>query len=107
MWVQAVGLWLTAATQTFGWWLLATVLLGVETAMVYPKLIAAVSDASHPLWRPVSSECMRYDSGKQAAARFAQTVPAFVCHPSLVGRARSVRYPTVDSSSMAESQQRA
>jgi len=26
-------------------------LLGIGTAMVYPSLIAAVSDASHPSWR--------------------------------------------------------
>jgi MFS family permease len=48
MWVQAVGLFLTAATHRFAWWFLASVLLGLGTAMVYPTLIASVSDASHP-----------------------------------------------------------
>jgi MFS family permease len=60
MWVQAAGLWLTAVTETFGWWLLASVLLGLGTAMVYPTLIAAVSDASHPSWRARSLSVYRF-----------------------------------------------
>src|SRR5258707_10860700 len=51
MWVQAGGLFLVAGTEHFGWWFVASVLLGIGTAMVYPALIAAVSDASHPSWR--------------------------------------------------------
>ena len=51
MWVQAGGLVIIAMTGTFGWWLLGSVLLGVGTAMVYPTLLAAVSDASEPAWR--------------------------------------------------------
>ena len=60
MWVQAAGLLLTAGTQTFGWWLLGSVLLGLGTAMVYPTLIAAVSDASHPSWRARSLSVYRF-----------------------------------------------
>jgi hypothetical protein len=48
MWLQASGLFLTGLTSQFEWWLFASVLLGLGTAMVYPSLIAAVSDASHP-----------------------------------------------------------
>ena len=48
MWVQAAGLFLTAATREFECWLIGSLLLGLGTAMVYPSLIAAVSDASHP-----------------------------------------------------------
>jgi len=51
MWVQAIGLVVTAATASFGWWLLGSILLGTGTAMVYPTLLAAVSDASEPAWR--------------------------------------------------------
>jgi MFS family permease len=51
---------MTAATRTFGWWLLASVLLGVGTAMVYPTLIASVSDASHPSWRARSLSVYRF-----------------------------------------------
>ena len=60
MWVQAAGLLLTAATATFAWWLLGSVLLGLGTAMVYPTLIAAVSDASHPSWRARSLSVYRF-----------------------------------------------
>ena len=60
MWVQAAGLLLTALTGQFEWWLLASVLLGIGTAMVYPSLIAAVSDASHPAWRARSLSVYRF-----------------------------------------------
>jgi MFS family permease len=60
MWVQAAGLFMTAATHWFGWWLFASVLLGLGTAMVYPTLIAAVSDASHPSWRARSLSVYRF-----------------------------------------------
>ena len=60
MWVQAAGLFLTAATQSFAWWFVASLLLGVGTAMVYPTLIAAVSDASHPAWRARSLSVYRF-----------------------------------------------
>ena len=60
MWVQAGALLLTAVMQSFSWWLVASVLLGVGTAMVYPTLIAAVSDASHPSWRARSLSVYRF-----------------------------------------------
>jgi MFS family permease len=60
MCVQGSGLFLIGITQTFGWWLLASVLLGLGTAMVYPTLIAAVSDASHPSWRARSLSVYRF-----------------------------------------------
>jgi len=60
MWVQAVGLFLTAVTSHFEWWLVGSLLLGFGTAMVYPSLIAAVSDASHPSWRARSLSVYRF-----------------------------------------------
>jgi MFS family permease len=48
MWLQAAGIGLVALNTTFAGWALAAVLLGAGTAMVYPTLIAAVSDASQP-----------------------------------------------------------
>jgi len=60
MWVQALGLILTAFAHRFVWWLLASFLLGLGTAMVYPTLIAAVSDASHPAWRARSLSVYRF-----------------------------------------------
>src|SRR4029434_5398397 len=60
MWVQAGGIFITVATGSFGWWLLGSVLLGLGTAMVYPSLIAAVSDHSHPSWRARSLSVYRF-----------------------------------------------
>jgi MFS family permease len=60
MWVQAAGLFMTALTRSFEWWLAGSVLLGLGTAMVYPSLIAAVSDASHPSWRARSLSVYRF-----------------------------------------------
>jgi MFS family permease len=60
MWVQSAGLFLTALSGQFRWWLVASVLLGLGTAMVYPSLIAAVSDASEPGWRARSLSVYRF-----------------------------------------------
>jgi MFS family permease len=60
MWVQGSGLFLIAATHSFGWWFAASALLGLGTAMVYPTLIAAVADASHPSWRARSLSVYRF-----------------------------------------------
>lgn len=60
MWVQAIGLLLAALTRSFAWWIGASVLLGLGTAMVYPTLIASVSDASHPSWRARSLSVYRF-----------------------------------------------
>jgi MFS family permease len=58
--VQGAALFLTAFTRDFGWWLVASLLLGLGTAMVYPSLIAAVSDASEPSWRARSLSVYRF-----------------------------------------------
>jgi MFS family permease len=60
MWVQAAALFVTALTREFQWWLVGSILLGLGTAMVYPSLIAAVSDASHPTWRARSLSVYRF-----------------------------------------------
>jgi MFS family permease len=60
MWVQAAGLFITALTSEFGSWVVGSLLLGLGTAMVYPSLIAAVSDASHPAWRARSLSVYRF-----------------------------------------------
>jgi hypothetical protein len=53
--VQAAGIWLIIATHSCSWWLTGSVLLGLGTAMVYPALIAVVSDAAAPSWPRVVS----------------------------------------------------
>ena len=60
MWTQAAGIFLTVAGRNFGWWLVGSVLLGFGTAMVYPSLIVAVSDNSHPSWRARSLSVYRF-----------------------------------------------
>jgi MFS family permease len=80
MWVQAAGIFATVAGRTFGWWMLGSALLGAGTAMVYPALIAAVSDNSHPSWRARSLSVYRfwrdlgYAVGALAAGIIADTV---------------------------------
>ncbi len=51
MWIQASGILLTAATGSFASWILAAILMGFGTALVYPTLLAAVGDVAHPSWR--------------------------------------------------------
>ena len=51
MGIQAIGIWLFVLTQGFWSWLGGAVLLGLGTALVYPTLLAAVSDVAHPDWR--------------------------------------------------------
>ena len=51
MWVQAIGIGLVVLMRGFGPWAGAMALLGLGTAMVYPTLLAAVSDVAHPDWR--------------------------------------------------------
>jgi MFS family permease len=51
MLVQAAALGLFAATEGFAIWAVASVLIGVGTAMVYPTLLATIGDVAHPSWR--------------------------------------------------------
>ena len=60
MWVQAAGLFADRPHAEFEYWLVGSLLLGIGTAMVYPSLIAAVSDASHPTWRARSLSVYRF-----------------------------------------------
>jgi MFS family permease len=60
LWAQAAALALTAITRSFAWWLGASTLLGLGTAMVYPTLIAAISDAAHPTIRARALSVYRF-----------------------------------------------
>ncbi len=51
MWVQSIGIALFVISSGFSTWLVGAVLLGIGTALVYPTLLAAVSDVAHPDWR--------------------------------------------------------
>ena len=51
MLTQAGGLAVVAAADAYAVWLVAAVLLGTGTALVYPTLLAAIGDVAHPSWR--------------------------------------------------------
>lgn len=51
MMVQALGIALFVVGKDFSAWLAGAVLLGLGTALVYPTLLAAISDVAPPAWR--------------------------------------------------------
>jgi MFS family permease len=51
MWFQATGIGLFVGLQSFPGFLVAAVVLGLGAGLVYPTLLAAVSDVAHPEWR--------------------------------------------------------
>jgi MFS family permease len=51
MWVQGVGITAFVVGRSFSSWMGGATLLGIGTALVYPTLLAAVSDVAHPDWR--------------------------------------------------------
>ena len=51
MGVQGLGIAAFAAGRSFAVWMGAAILIGLGTALVYPTLLAAVSDGAHPDWR--------------------------------------------------------
>ncbi len=59
--------------------LIGSVLLGLGTAMVYPALLAAISDAAHPTWRASSLGVYRFwrDMGYAVGALMAGIVGNF------------------------------
>jgi MFS family permease len=58
--VQAGGIWLTVLVPDYGSWLLGAALQGLGTAMVYPTLLAAITDHAHPTWRASSLGVYRF-----------------------------------------------
>jgi MFS family permease len=51
MWTQAGGIGVIVLTRDFAPWVVGMVLLGLGTALVYPTLLAAISDVAPPAWR--------------------------------------------------------
>src|SRR5881296_3304407 len=58
--VQAGAIWLTVLVPTWAAWLLGAGLQGLGTAMVYPTLLAAITDHAHPTWRATSLGVYRF-----------------------------------------------
>jgi MFS family permease len=83
MWTQAFGIWiiviaprLAADRGPFSFWIAGAVLLGLGTALVYPTLLAAISDVAHPAWRASAVGVYRLwrDLGYAAGALFSGIV---------------------------------
>ena len=51
MWIQAAGIAVMTVVHDFMGFVVASLLLGIGTAMVYPALLAAIGDVAHPSWR--------------------------------------------------------
>lgn len=86
MWVQAVGIAVTALVHTFTGFAAGAVLLGIGTAMVYPTLLAAIGDVAHPSWRGSAVGVYRLwrDLGYAAGALLAGlTADAFGLHAAI------------------------
>jgi MFS family permease len=58
--VQAAGIWIVLFSNSMPGWIIGMSLLGVGTALVYPTLLAAVSDVAHPKWRATSLGVYRF-----------------------------------------------
>jgi MFS family permease len=51
LWAQSVGIALFVIGADSSAWLLGAIVMGMGTGMVYPTLLAAISDLAHPTWR--------------------------------------------------------
>jgi MFS family permease len=58
--VQAAGIWLTVLGPDYAAWVAGAALQGLGTAMVYPTLLAAITDHVHPAWRATSLGVYRF-----------------------------------------------
>jgi MFS family permease len=78
--VQAAGIWLTVLVPTYAAWLAGAALQGLGTAMVYPTLLAAITDHAHPTWRATSLGVYRFwrDLGYAVGALLSGVVADFV-----------------------------
>jgi MFS family permease len=73
MWLQSAAIVLVLLGNGFVEWAGAMALLGLGTALVYPTLLAAVSDVAHPDWRASAVGVYRLwrDSGYAVGALLA------------------------------------
>jgi MFS family permease len=78
--VQSIGIWLTVLLPSYGWWIAGALLQGLGTAMVYPVLLAAISDVAHPAWRASAMGVYRFwrDLGYAVGALLAGVIADLV-----------------------------
>lgn len=58
--VQAAGIWMVLFSGYSLGWIAGMSLLGIGTALVYPTLLAAISDVASPQWRATSLGVYRF-----------------------------------------------
>jgi MFS family permease len=58
--IQGIGVWVVLFTSFFWGWIVGMALLGIGTALVYPTLLAAISDVANPKWRATSLGVYRF-----------------------------------------------
>ncbi|MBI4415975.1 MAG: MFS transporter [Euryarchaeota archaeon] len=94
MWVQAAGISLFVLGGDFTAWLAGSVLLGVGTALVYPTLLAAISDVAHPDWRASAVGVYRLwrDLGYAIAAVFAGLLADVYGVPFAIGAVAALTF---------------
>src|SRR2546421_4485918 len=80
MLLQGITIGLLPFLHSFAWWVVAMALLGLGTALVYPTLLAAVSDVAHPDWRASAVGVYRFwrDSGYVLGALLAGVLADFL-----------------------------
>lgn len=82
MFIQAAGHLVIGLGEAYPFesGMIGSVLLGIGTAMVYPALLAAVSDAAHPSWRASSVGVYRFwrDIGYAVGALMSGIIAGFL-----------------------------
>ncbi len=58
--IQGIGVWVVLFVNFYWGWIVGMSLLGIGTALVYPTLLAAISDVANPKWRATSLGVYRF-----------------------------------------------
>jgi len=58
--IQGIGIWTVLFSDFYWGWIAGMSLIGVGTALVYPTLLAAISDVADPRWRATSLGVYRF-----------------------------------------------
>src|SRR6266700_7485008 len=87
MMFQGAAIVLLPFLHGFALWAIAMVLLGLGTALVYPTLLAAISDVAHPEWRASAVGVYRLwrDSGYAIGALLAGVLADLFGVPGAIG----------------------
>jgi len=87
MFIQAMAIAVIALGSTFAVWLVASALLGLGTAMVYPTLLATIADVADPAWRGSAIGVYRLwrDLGFAIGALLAGVIADLLGIPAAIG----------------------